>query len=190
MPLLAKETYVYPPDLLDACDEMFDSPWTGHTWWALYTLARNEKVLMRKLAAQERSFYCPVIEKRHRTGRSTVRRSWLPLFSNYVFLRGDETDRYAAVCTGHVSSVLPIHDPRLFIEQMRAIQQLIQAGVPLDVEPSLTVGAYVRIKSGPLKGLRGQIAQLRGGSRFIVNVEFLQKGASTLVDGWELEHLS
>jgi transcription antitermination factor NusG len=144
---------------------------------------------MRALAAQERAFYCPVIEKHHRTSTGGVRKSFVPLFTNYVFLRGEETDRYSAVCTGHVAASLAIPDPSRFLQQMQSVEQMIHCGVPLELEPQLTVGTYVRIKSGPLKGLRGHIAQLRDRARFIVNVEFLQQGTSTLIDGWELERL-
>jgi len=190
MPLLAKEPYLFPPDLF-GCEEGAKRSESGNkdSWWALYTLARNEKTLMRKLYAHERRFYCPIVAKRHRVGRGSVRTSYLPLFSSYVFLQGDEQDRYEAVCTGLVSRCLPINDRERFVQQMRSIQLMIESGLPIELEPGLTVGTRVRVKSGPLKGLPGQILKTRSRSRFIVNVEFLQQGASTLLDDWELEKI-
>ncbi|MDZ4688209.1 MAG: transcription termination/antitermination NusG family protein [Planctomycetaceae bacterium] len=188
MPVLSKEPYLYPPDLLDETVD-FESL-GGSSWWALYTLPRNEKSLMRNLCAREQRFYCPVVARRnHHRGRGGVRTSYLPLFSNYVFLHGDEQDRYAAVCTGHVSRCLVIGDTDAFVQQMRAIQQLIDSGLAMDLVPGLEVGTRVRVKSGPLKGLQGSVVKSRNRARFLIHVDFLQQGASTVVDGWELERI-
>ena len=189
MPLLAKETYLFPPDLLGSDDQFRPSALEDdRPWWTLYTLARNEKSLMRKLLIEERRFYCPVIAKRRRIG-SSVRTSYQPLFPSYVFLQGGEEDRHRAVCTGLVSRCLPIMERRRFVEQMRSIQLMIDSGLPLEPELRLRVGARVRVTSGPLKGLAGQIVKSRGQRRFIVTVEFLQQGASTVLDDWELEQI-
>lgn len=180
MPVLALEPYLHPVDLLD------QEPLADETWWALYTLARNEKSLMRKLCRQQRHYYCPVIGRR---GRATARVAHLPLFSNYVFLCGTELDRYAAVCTGHVANCLPIPDAAQFVAQMRSIQRMIDGGLDLELVPQFETGAAIRVKTGPLKGLEGWVTKHRSRYRFVVNVDFLQQGASTIIDGWDLERL-
>src|SRR5690242_13814622 len=126
MPLLAKEIYTWPVDLLgsfalDQADPEFATPPSTEgfpdaageaPWWALYTFARREKALMRKLLADDQHFCCPVACKLHRNRQGATRRAYVPVFSNYVFLRGDEVARYKAVCTGDVSRYLPVPDPR------------------------------------------------------------------------------
>jgi hypothetical protein len=181
MPALALEPFVCPPDLLQV------EPAVGDSWWALYTRARNEKALMRKLSRQERHYYCPVVPRRDRS--LTTRLAYLPLFSNYVFLCGTELDRYAAVCTGHVANCLPIPNAAQFVAQMRSIQRMIDGGLELELAPQFEAGAAIRVKTGPLKGLEGRVVKHRSRYRFVINVDFLQQGASTIIDGWDLERL-
>lgn len=187
MPILAKEPYLNPPGLLD--DDWRASESEDRTWWALYTMSRTEKMLMRKLCTQEKSYYCPVIARRSKALRGASRTAYLPLFANYVFLLGNEVDRHAAVSTGHVSRVLPITDPASFVTQMRLVQQVIESGLDVELAPRFEVGTRVLVKSGPLKGVQGFVVKLRSRSRFVVQVDFLQQGASTVLDGWEIERV-
>jgi transcription antitermination factor NusG len=192
MPLLAKEVYTWPVDLLasfppdsaDPEDFAADQP-----WWALYTFARREKALMRKLLADDQQFCCPVACKTHRTAAGTVRRAYVPVFSNYVFLRGDDAARYQAVCTGDVSRYLPVPDPRRFAAQLGDIVRLIESGQPVTVEARLPRGTEVRVKSGPFKGMLGRITQVRKHPKFTVYLDFMQQGVSLAVDDWEIERV-
>ncbi|HUP78617.1 MAG TPA: UpxY family transcription antiterminator, partial [Pirellula sp.] len=81
------------------------------TWWALYTLARFEKKLMRQLLKIEVPFYGPTIARRYRSPQGRIRTSVEPLFPNYVFIMGDEMARYKAVSTGSVSRCMPVANP-------------------------------------------------------------------------------
>ena len=63
MPILAPELSLYPADLFDRADAAMDAD--AH-WWALYSLPRQEKQLMRRLHAQETPFYAPIVAKRSR----------------------------------------------------------------------------------------------------------------------------
>ncbi len=51
MPILSKEPDIYPTNLLDT-NTAAEQP-----WWAMYTLARQEKKLMRMLAQSDVAFY-------------------------------------------------------------------------------------------------------------------------------------
>lgn len=186
MPTLAKEPYLHPVTLLEAPGAAKNAD--DKQWWALYTMSRNEKTLMRKLCAQDRSYYCPVVARQSTSSRG-LRTAYVPLFTNYVFLHGDEADRYAAVCTGHVSKVLPVTEADAFVEQMRSIQRVIDSGLDVELAPRFEIGSRVLVKSGPLKGLLGSVIKTRSKYRFVVHVDFLQQGASTIFDGWELERV-
>src|SRR5580698_3629313 len=96
MPILSREIDVYPEDLLtrDALSEDADA-----RWWAVYTRSRQEKQLVRALIAMEISFYCPIIPHRYRSSAGRVRTSFLPMFTNYVFMHGDGYSRYRALTT-------------------------------------------------------------------------------------------
>lgn len=99
MPILARETDIYPDDLLEM-DGNGSEPDVG--WWTLYTLSRREKQLMRKLRALDVPFYGPVAPKRTRSPAGRIRTSYVPLFPNYVFIYGDESHRYESLTTGCV----------------------------------------------------------------------------------------
>src|SRR5262245_8177416 len=90
MPPLSREPNLFPA-------ELFQPEYLGlHTdwkWTALYTHSRREKELMRRLYGMGISFYCPVVAQRRRAPSGRVRVSHIPLFSNYVFLYGDEMAR-------------------------------------------------------------------------------------------------
>src|SRR2546426_8678148 len=100
MPILPRETDVYPDDLLQR-PELGTEP--ERRWWALYTLSRREKELMRRLRGLEIPFYGPLVPRRLRSSSGRVRVAHVPLFSCYVFLYGDRADRHRALTTNCIS---------------------------------------------------------------------------------------
>jgi transcription antitermination factor NusG len=181
MPILNAEPGIYPANLLEL-DAANPRP-----WWVLYTLSRQEKQLCRLLVNQQMEFYCPTIAKRYRSPGGRYRVSHLPLFPNYVFLRGDDQQRYQSVTTGCVSRCLPVSEPEKFLADLQQIHKLIEVGVPLTPEEKLQPGMLVRVKTGPMAGLQGQILERRGERRLLVSVNFIQQGASLELGDWELE---
>jgi transcriptional antiterminator RfaH len=187
MPILEAETDLYPLDLLDR-DGWNDAE--ERQWWALYTKSRCEKELMRRLRALEIPFYGPIIEKRGRTPQGRIRTSFIPLFSNYVFLYGDATQRYAALTTNCISRDLAVFDGAQLAFDLRKLRQMLSSGIPVVPESKLELGARVRVRSGPLSGYEGTVLRRRGETRLLVAVRFLQQGASVQVDECDLELLS
>lgn len=183
MPILSCEPDVYPDDLL--CQEMdSDVKWT---WWAIYTRSRQEKELMRRLRALGVAFYCPLLPSSHRSVSGCLRTSYLPMFGNYVFVRGDGGDRYRVLQTNLVSQTLDVPNGVELVHDLRQIQQLLQLGSPLRVINRLTVGARVRIKHGPLCGMVGSVLQQHGESHFLISVNFLQQGAVIQMQDCDVE---
>jgi transcription antitermination factor NusG len=183
MPLLSAEPDIYPADLLE------QSTLEAKKWWAVYTLSRHEKQLCRLLLRKEVSFYCPVIATRYRSPAGRARVSHLPLFANYVFLHGDEDDRYEAVATGCVSRCLSVTDGPALLADLLQIKRLIDLGAPLTPEDKLQPGMAVRVKTGPMRGLMGQVLERRGERRLLVAVNFIQRGASLDLADWEVERI-
>ncbi len=186
MPILKKENDIYPDDLL--VDEGPVSDDVGR-WWALYTRSRREKALMRRLTRMKVAFYCPVIEQQHRSPNGRLRTSYIPLFSNYVFLRGDEEDRYAALTTGCISRDLEVTDADRLVNDLRQIHDLIELGADLTPESLIEVGTRVRVKTGLFANRVGTVIERRGQRRLLVAVDFLQRGASVELTPCDLENL-
>jgi transcriptional antiterminator RfaH len=186
MPILKQEADLHPNDLFEQ-----DPPQVVEStqWWAMYTRSRREKDLMRRLAQKDIAFYCPIVEKRHRSPSGRLRTSYMPLFSNYVFLCGSSTDRYEAMCTGCVSRDLEVKDPAALFRDLREIYELIRSGVEVTPEPEIPVGTAVRVTSGPLEGREGLVIDRRGRHRLLVTVNFLQQGASAELSDCDVEPL-
>lgn len=187
MPILTAETDLFPDDLLDRDDW---AEGTERQWWALYTRSRREKELMRRLRALEIPFYGPTIEKRGRTPQGRIRKSFIPLFANYVFLFGDGAERHAALTTNCISRDLPVADGEQLAEDLRQLRQILLSGAPVAREMQLEPGVQVRVRSGPLIGQEGTVLRRRGETRLLVAVRFLQQGASVQIDECDLERLS
>lgn len=187
MPILNEEPDLYPENLL-ALEPAAD-PDSG--WFAIYTLSRREKDLMRRLRAQKIAHYGPLVPRRSRSPKGRIRTSYVPLFAGYVFIRGTEEDRYNTVATGCVSKCIPVENPEELVADLRKIRALEEFGEDLQAELRPTVGQLARIVRGPLreKALMGTITQVNSQHRLTVMVNFLQQGASIVVDEADVELL-
>jgi len=144
MPILKKEPDVYPANLLDD-EQLLCDP--NRKWWCLYTRVRREKDLMRKLTSKSVPFYAPVIPKRYRSTAGRIRTSYIPLFANYVFMFGDEDERLEAMKTNCIAKCSDVKEAEQLVVDLRQIQTIIQADVPLTPEANLSGGDRCRIKS-------------------------------------------
>ena len=157
------------------------------TWWALYTLARFEKKLMRQLIEIEIPFYGPTIARRYRSPQGRMRTSVEPLFPNYVFIMGDEMARFKAVSTGSVSRWMPVADSLELVTDLRQIRRLILTDSPLAPELRLQPGQKVRVKTGVFKGFEGTIIRRENEVRLLISVRYMGRGASVALDDCQLE---
>jgi transcriptional antiterminator RfaH len=184
MPILARESDIFPEQLLEPLADGATSP---SPWGALYTLPRREKELMRRLRAWQVPFYSPIIERRTQSPQGRVRKSYVPLFSGYVFLCGSEDERHRALTTNCVSRCLTVPDCGRLVEDLRQIRRLILADVPLTPESKIQAGTRVRVRSGSLAGVEGVVVRRQSKERLLVAVQFLQQGASLLLDDFQVE---
>lgn len=176
MPILKRETDLFPPDLLQS--KLAES----QSWWAMYTLARQEKKLMRILCEQQIGFYSPIIERRYRSPNGRLRTSYEPLFGNYVFVCGDEQARFSAVSTGCVSRHMLVEQKEELVCDLRQIYNLISTEAPLSPESRLETGQRVRIRSGSFAGYEGIIVRRDKDIRLQVYVRFMEQGVSVSIE--------
>ncbi|SRR6056297_164342 len=180
MPLLQQESDIFPADLLSTVAD--EAP-----WWAIYTRSRQEKSLMRQLRTHEVPHYGPIIERRYRSPAGRMRSSFMPLFTNYVFLQGDEEARHQAVCTGCVSRCVNVDDVEALVKDLRQVHSLIQTGQPLSPEARIEAGDLVRIKSGQFAGFEGRVMRREHDVRLVVDVRFMNQGVSVALDDCLME---
>jgi len=187
VPILAKEPDRFPHNLLEIANG--DSHRAGSRWWALYTLSRREKQLMRQLSALKIPFFSPLIGRRFRSPNGRVRSSYEPLFSNYVFLFGGESERYASLTTNCVSQCLEVKNGSQLTDDLQRIERLIQTGQPLAPETRVRRGDRVRIRTGVFAGFEGIVVRREQETRLLVYVNFTQQGASVVLDDCLLDVL-
>jgi transcriptional antiterminator RfaH len=178
MPILPAEITTHPQNLFG------DAGLAERRWSVLHTRPRQEKCLARELVELDLPFYLPVVSRRSLIRGKPVA-SHLPLFTSYLFLlTGEDKERVRALATHRVAHCLPVHDQAKLWHDLRQVHQLIESGAAVTPEQKLGPGAAVEIQSGPLAGLRGKILRTASGRRFIVQVDFIQQGASVLLDGY------
>jgi transcription antitermination factor NusG len=130
-------------------------------------------------------FYLPLIPRRLLV-RGRVMTSHIPLFPGYFFLLGNREERIKALATRRVVNNLEVKDQVGLWRDLRQVWTLISTGAPVTPEDRLAPGMMVEIRNGPLAGLRGTILRTASGRRFVVQVDFIQRGASVLLDDYRL----
>jgi transcription antitermination factor NusG len=179
MPILPAEPDRFPSHLFDPSADPADG--SRRAWWVLHTKPRQEKSLARQLSAAGIAFYLPAVPRRLQV-RGRALTSHMPLFTGYLFLLADRDERVAALASNRVVQSLPVHDQQRLWSDLRQVERLLSLGAPVHAEASLAPGTPVEITTGPLAGLCGTVVRCASGRRFVVRVDFIQQGASVLLE--------
>lgn len=170
-------------------------PWpasaTDH-WYAIQTVARQEKYVARQLQAKQVRMFLPLIEQLHQW---SDRKAWvkLPLFSGYLFVRiASSPEEHLQVVripgvlrvvgsNGHAS---PIPD-----EQIEGLQATVQKRIPLCEHPFISAGKHVRIRGGALDGVEGILVGHGSHQSLILSINLLCRSVVVRVEGYDVELL-
>lgn len=158
-------------------------------WWVVHTKARNEKALAASLERLRIGYFLPLVNTRRRYGGHTV---WLqlPLFPSYLFLAGEEEDRYATLMTHRAAAVIRVTDQERLKKELIQIYRLtVSSEATINLYPSLRRGHRCRVVRGSLAGLEGVILQRRDQCRMYVGIEALGQSAELEIDPSLLEAL-
>ncbi len=141
-------------------------------WYALYTKSRSEKKVRDLLLQQNYVVYLPLRkELRHWSDR----KKWVevPLINSYIFVLLNPARRLevfntnglvAFVCDQGKPAVIPEKE----IENMRAA---VDSKLDFELQQGIfNVGETVRITSGTMAGVEGQIADIKGDKKFYVTI--------------------
>lgn len=161
------------------------------SWYAVFTVPKHEKAVLRHLEARGIESFLPSYEiTRQWRNRQRVKLV-LPLFPCYLFVRNSYLDYGRILQTpgairliGNQRGPLPV--PNSAIE-------LLRAGVAeRKVQPfhELVVGKRVRVKSGAMQGVEGILIRKNNALRFILSIELINQSASIEMDGENLEPIT
>jgi len=157
-------------------------------WYAAYTCANHEKHVAAELGAREVEHFLPLYSSVRRWKDRRVNLD-LPLFPGYVFVRLAFRDRLRVVQIPSVVRLvgfggLPTALPDT---EMEVLRSGLSDGLRAQPHPFLTEGRRVRVRSGPLAGMRGILLRRRGKARFVVSVELIMRSMAVEMDEADLE---
>jgi len=166
MPILCKESDIFPADL-------FDLPTAHAPWEVAHVRSRQEKAVARLLLDGGMPFYLPQIEQKKRcSGRTLV--SHLPLFPGYIFLRRVEGLRQTLWRTSAVANMIDVQDQAQLTAELLQLRLLQASGAVLTPRANLALGDAVRIEAGAFHGYTGTVIEERGSLRLVVSVSVLR----------------
>jgi transcription antitermination factor NusG len=110
--------------------------------------------------------------------------AWYAVFPGYLFCRMDLQQRVPMLNTPGVASIVgvgrcaaPVQD-----SEIRAIQRIIESGLPVAPSPFLKAGQFVYIDRGPLAGVEGIVIASKNHNRLVVSVEMLRRSVTVEIE--------
>jgi transcription antitermination factor NusG len=157
-------------------------------WYAAYTSANHEKRVTKELHNREVQHFLPVYSsvRRWKDRRVTLD---LPLFPGYVFVRISLSDRLRVLQIPSVVHLVGFggQPAALPDEEINILRSGLSERFRAEPHPYLTVGRRVRVKSGPLAGLRGRLVRRKNKLRFVVSMELIMRSIAVELDESDLE---
>jgi transcription antitermination factor NusG len=175
-PDITTETVSERPDL---------DPLLAPKWYALYTRSRFEKKMLGELTDRRIEVFLPMREVLSRW-KDRKKRIWVPLFPGYIFVNQVDTpeNRYrilnipgAVRFVGFEGHANPVPE-----EQIVSVRRFLEASIAIDPYPYVQVGSRVEVIAGPLKGIRGILAEKRGRFRFVIQVDLIRQAVAVEID--------
>ncbi|MCK3685185.1 UpxY family transcription antiterminator [Maribellus sp. YY47] len=159
-------------------------------WYAIYTRSRAEKRVNEDLQQQGIESFLP-IQRKLRQWKD--RKKWVevPLISGYCFVNVTRKDYDRVLQNNNVVCYITFEGKAAAIreDQIAAMKRMLQQNdfeVNINRE-TFAPGKKVEIIQGPLVGLRGELAEIRGKNKFILRIEQIDQSFSIEVPA---EHLS
>ena len=152
-------------------------------WYALQVRSRREGTIAGLLCGQGYETFLPLFQNCRRWS-DRMKKVKIPLFAGYMFCRLNDQNRGAATRTPGVIRVVGFGGTHIPVEEeeISAIQQIAEAGVPNQPWPFLQVGTRVRVEQGALGGLEGILVECKGQQRLIISVTLLQRSVALEVE--------
>lgn len=170
MPILRKETDIFPENL-------FDLPATDAPWEIAHLRSRQEKAAARLLLEAGMPFYLPQVDQTHTSaGRTFV--SYLPLFPGYIFVRAVDGLRQTLWRTRAVAHMIEVADQEQLAAELLQIRQLQASGAVLTPHADPPPGDSVRMAEGAFTGGMDVVMEERGLPRQIVSVSVLRQSVA------------
>jgi transcriptional antiterminator NusG len=155
----------------------------AHHWFAVRVRSNQERTAIAHLHERGYEQFAPSY-KSERRWSDRKKEIELYLFPGYIFCRFDPGDRLAVLTAPGVVDLVgfgrtpePVPD-----QEIERVRRMVESGLLVTPYPFLNVGQTVLIERGPLTGLEGILAEVKGQRRLVVSINLLQRSVSAEVD--------
>lgn len=137
----------------------------SYKWYAAYTDSRTEKKVHKEFIQKGIECYLPLkTEKRKWSDR--IKTIEQPLISGYIFVKVSNKEFYDVLLTSGVRRYVsfegrPVSIPENQINDLKSFMQCLNSAAQVTSD-RIKKGDPVRIVSGPLSGLSGEVIEIRG----------------------------
>ena len=166
-----------------------DQSAAGRVWYVLHVKPRTEKTVNGHLAIMRVFHYLPLVRKETKAQRRKIVR-FLPVFPGYVFTRLSPDERMTILRTQHIVRTIEVANPRRMIHQLRQVEHACRLPADLRLVAAFAEGEYVKVVSGPLRGLEGQVRRVGKAASIVLTVDILGRAIEATVSPGDLEKLS
>ena len=158
------------------------------TWYVLHVKPRTEKKVDDFLSCLRVFHYLPLVRKVSKGQRRRVVRH-LPVFPGYVFARLFPEERFRVLETKQVVRTIEVDNPRRMIHQLRQVEHASRLSTDVRVVETFEPDERVKVVSGPLRGLEGQVQRKGGAATLILTVDILGRALEAAVSPTDLQKL-
>lgn len=133
-------------------------------WFAVYTRPRWEKKVAELLTRKSIECYCPLnkVKKQWHDRKKIIH---VPLFTSYVFIKGENLNRTTVLETdGVLNFVHWLRKPAMIRDtEIQAIKDFLLEYDHIQLEKTrVNINDHIRITEGPLVDLYGQVLSISG----------------------------
>ncbi|MGQ8338387.1 UpxY family transcription antiterminator [Sunxiuqinia sp. A32] len=142
-----------------------------YQWYAVYTRSRYEKKLYKLLESQNIECYLPLkVEDKQWSDR--VKKIEEPLLRSYLFVKVSNKEYYKVLNTDGAVRYISFNGkaasiPEKQIEDLKLFLLHFNQNIEATVD-DLERGDKVEVKSGLLKGVKGEVIEIRGKNRIVL----------------------
>ena len=161
-------------------------------WFVLQTKPRKEKVVLQQIEQKKIEVYSPFIEK-IRIWSDRKKKIQVPLFSGYVFIHGDESERLKAI-TDTIGAMKYIYFQKrpavVNDREIEIIKQALLSPEKISIEEKMIKkGDLIIVSHGLFKGMKGYVNEFRGKYKLTVNLEELSYSFNIILNSNEVSLL-
>ena len=160
-------------------------------WIVVRSKPRSEKVAYKELVSKNIEAYLPLLKERRKW---SDRKKWVefPLFSSYLFARIDIKNSIFVLQTQGVNTIIKFGEKIAVVQDdvIKAMRLAIEGGYQLEPTEYFVEGNLVEVIAGPMKGVSGIVARLKGQSRLIIKIDAIQQALSIQIESKFIKNIN